>query len=185
MDTEEKYKLVEKIMELCGLESFPTVPSYTLLKVLDGDRLSVIYEELLIVPEEKRETLLKEFLTIAFKNFRSNPYSVGELRILFAALVISAKNSTKPSFSLGESNGVDISDCQCFTCKHKNDKEVLEGYYTGAFDAYKEAIEFVCKLFPDNKSFDWLKISSLLSMLNYEKDCSGALLEEVSLKKGK
>lgn len=85
--------------------------------------------------------------------------------------------------SLSETNGVDIRGCQCFTCKHKNDKEALEGYYTGAYDAYKEAIELVREAFPDDKSADWSKIKSLLSKLDYEKDCSGTLLEETSLGK--
>lgn len=85
--------------------------------------------------------------------------------------------------SISETNGVDIRGCQCFTCRNKNNKDALVGYYTGAFEAYKDAIELVRELFPDDSSPDWLKIKSLISRLDYERDCSGALLEEVEMGK--
>lgn len=87
------------------------------------------------------------------------------------------------SLSISETNGVDICGCQCFTCRNKNNKEALVGYHTGAYEAYKDAIELVRELFPDDSSPDWLKIKSLISRLDYERDCSGALLEEVEMGK--
>ena len=83
--------------------------------------------------------------------------------------------------SISETNGNNIRGCQCFTCRNKNNKDALVGYYTGAYEAYKEAIEFVRELFPDDSSPDWLKIKSLISKLGYERDCTGALLEEVEM----
>lgn len=85
--------------------------------------------------------------------------------------------------SISETNGNNIRGCQCFTCRNKNNKDALVGYYTGAYEAYKEAIEFVRELFPDDSSPDWLKIKSLISKLSYERDCTGVLLEEVEMEK--
>lgn len=84
--------------------------------------------------------------------------------------------------NVSETNGIDISGCQCFTCKHKDDKKSLEGYYTGAYEAYKEAIKLVREAFPVYDVNDFKQINSLIAKLEYEKQCSGALLEEVELK---
>ena len=97
-------------------------------------------------------------------------------------------DETKPSdpdkendtnLNLSETNGDDIRECQCFTCQNKISKDAIAGFYEGSYEAYKNAIEHVRDLFPDDSSPDWLKIKELISRLNYERDCSGALLEDV------
>lgn len=67
--------------------------------------------------------------------------------------------------------------CQCYTCRHKGDYKVLEAYYHGNYDAYKEAVRLVEQL-QELKTVDKGALLSALSKLNYELDCAGAFLEE-------
>lgn len=74
-------------------------------------------------------------------------------------------------------------ECNCFTCKNKDNVDSLVGYYTGCFDALKEAIELTKECQCDNRLDKDLAFKSLLAKLNYELECNGVLLEEVELKK--
>lgn len=189
-------EIINKITDMAGLRKGSEVLSiYQSMSALDTFKLGLIYDYLCDAPKEKRRKFLLKLIRVCF-NTRDKKLYPEELRELFGWCLSDciAENSTETdeieaiakdlnTLRLSETNGVDIRGCQCFTCKHKNDKEALEGYYTGAYEAYKEAIELVREAFPDDNSADWLKIKSLLSKLGYEKDCSGALLEEASLGK--
>lgn len=73
------------------------------------------------------------------------------------------------------------SECQCFTCKNKNNPDLLEAYYHGAFEAYEDAVEIFREEFYNEKLES--KLKSFFNKLQYEKECAGALLEEVIKKK--
>lgn len=185
MRTLKKSVLEIKIMELLKLTGTKNWYAEKALHIIDKEILALIYENLKKVPETHRKScFIKMLKKLPSYNWEKSTGSLSELANEFAITVdsVSIKNKTS-EMHLAETNGVDITGCQCFTCKHKDDKEALEGYYTGAYDAYKEAIELVREAFPIDKSADWLKIKSLLSKLGYEKDCSGTLLEEASLSK--
>lgn len=68
------------------------------------------------------------------------------------------------------------SECQCFTCKNKNNPDLLEAYYRGALEAYEDSIELFREEFSNEKLE--AKLSALFNKLQYEKGCVGVLLEE-------
>lgn len=187
MGTLKKSVLESKIMEMLKLTGSKHWYAEKALRIIDQEVLALMYENLKKIPETQRKScFIKMLKELPSYNWEKSTNSLTELVREFARIVDSACTKNEVSeMPLSETNGVDISGCQCFTCKHKDDKETLEGYYTGAYEAYKEAIELVREAFPDDKSADWLKIKSLLSKLGYEKDCSGALLEEASYALGK
>ena len=87
--------------------------------------------------------------------------------------------------SISETNGNNICGCQCFTCRNKNNKDALVGYYTGAYEAYKEAIELIREQVRDKKAAGCPEILAIICKLDFEKQSSGIFLEEVELgKKG-
>ena len=194
MKLTEKQKTIDKIADMCGLIKTTAISMYRLLEVLSEDEVVLIYEYLSAMPKEKQRKFLAKSMGICLKLHNKMHVSPEQLRKLFDgySILIDIENETKPSdpdkendtnLNLSETNGVDIRGCQCFTCRNKNNKDALVGYYTGAYEAYKEAIEFVRELFPDDSSPDWLKIKSLNSKLSYERDCTGAMLEEVEMEK--
>lgn len=73
------------------------------------------------------------------------------------------------------------SECQCFTCKNKNNPDLLEAYYHGAFEAYEEAIKLFREEFCNEKL--GAKLISFFNKLQYEKECSGVLFEDIVRRK--
>lgn len=73
------------------------------------------------------------------------------------------------------------SECQCFTCKNKNNPDLLEAYYRGAFEAYEDAVELLRKEFY-NENLE-AKLKAFFNKLQYEKECAGVLLEEAVKRK--
>lgn len=190
MKLTEKEKIIDKIADMCGLIKTTAISMYRLLKVLSEDEVVLIYEYLYAMPKEKQRKFLAKSMGICLKLHNKMSISPEQLRKLFDgySILIDIENETKPAdpnkendtnLNLSETNGVDICECQCFTCRNKINKDAIVGFYEGSYEAYKNAIEHVRDLFPDDSSPDWLKIKSLISRLNYERDCSGALLEDV------
>lgn len=190
MKLTEKRKIIDKIADMCGLIKTTAISMYRLLEVLSEDEVVLIYEYLYAMPKEKRRKFLAKSMGICLKLHHKMSISPEQLRKLFDgySILIDIENETKPAdpnkendtnLNLSETNEVDIRGCQCFTCRNKISKDAIVGFYEGSYEAYKNAIEHVRDLFPDDSSPDWLKIKSLISRLNYERDCSGALLEDV------
>lgn len=190
MKLTEKRKMIDNIADMCGLIKTPAISMYRLLEVLSEDEVVLIYEYLYAMPKEKQRKFLAKSMGICLKLHNKMSISPEQLRKLFDgySILIDIENETKPvnpnkengdNLNLSETNGVDIRGCQCFTCRNKISKDALVGFYEGSYEAYKDAIDHVRDLFPDDSSPDWLKIKSLISRLNYERDCSGALLEDV------
>lgn len=96
---------------------------------------------------------------------------------------ISRNENDAHEMNLSETNGDDIRGCQCFTCRNKNNKDALVGYYTGAYDAYKEAIGLIREQVHDKKAAGCPEILAIICKLEFEKQSSGILLEEVETEK--
>ena len=190
MKLTEKQKIIDKIADMCGLIKTTAISMYRLLGVLSEDEVVLIYEYLCAMPKEKQRKFLAKSMKICLKLHNKMRVSPEQLRKLFDgySILIDIENETKPAdpdkendtnLNLSETNGVDIRECQCLTCRNEISKDAIAGFYEGSYEAYKNAIEHVRDLFPDDSSPDWLKIKDLISRLNYERDCSGALLEDV------
>lgn len=191
MKTLKKSVLESKILELFNLTGTKQWYTRRALSIIDKEILTLMHEKLKEVPEKQRvPCFVKMLKTLLPYNRDKSNSSVSELSQEFIAIVGStrvklneerSKNET-PEMNLSETNGVDIRGCQCFTCRNKNNKEALVGYYTGAYEAYKEAIGIIQEQNCKDKA-DCHLIKSILSKLEYERDCSGALLEEAEMGK--
>ena len=196
MKLTEKQKIIDKIADMCGLIKTTAISMYRLLGVLSEDEVVLIYEYLSAMPKEKQRKFLAKSMGICLKLHYKMHVSPEQLRKLFDgySILIDIENETKPAdpdkendtnLNLSETNGVDIRGCQCFTCRNKNNKDALVGYYTGAYEAYKEAIELIREQVRDKKAAGCPEILAIICKLDFEKQSSGIFLEEVELgKKG-
>lgn len=194
MKLTEKQKTIDKIADMCGLIKTVAISMYRLLEVLSEDEVVLIYEYLRAMPKEKQRKFLAKSMGICLKFHHKMYVSPEQLRKLFDGynILIDIENETNPvdtdkengtSLNLSETNGVDIRGCQCFTCRNKTNKDALVGYYTGAYDAYKEAIELIREQVHDKKAAGCPEILAIICKLEFEKQSSGILLEEAEIEK--
>lgn len=148
-----------------------------LLKDYNEDYLLLFYRKLQnIAEEEYRKDFLIKFLKESVSSDKTEKLDIRVLEDLMDAYIL---DLTKKEQSEIERNN----QCQCFTCRNKDNADALIAYYTGCYETLKEIIELTKECQCDNKLNKDLAFKSLLAKLNYERDCNGVLLEEVELKK--
>lgn len=73
--------------------------------------------------------------------------------------------------------------CNCFTCRHSNNIDVLYGYYKADYEAHKMCYEYLKNLgYSEGSLSDKEGIPRLMAILNYEKMSSGCSLKDVESK---
>lgn len=145
-----------------------------LLKDYNEEYLLLFYRKLQnIAVEEYRKDFLIKFLK---ESVSSDKIDTMVLEDLMDAYILDLSKKEQPEIKRDN-------QCQCFTCRNKDNIDALIAYYTGCYDTLKEVIELTEECQYGNKLNKDLAFKSLLAKLNYERDCNGVLLEEVELKK--
>lgn len=145
-----------------------------LLKDYNEEYLLLFYRKLQnIAVEEYRKDFLIKFLK---ESISSDKIDTRVLEDLMDAYILDLSKKEQPEIKRDN-------QCQCFTCRNKDNIDALIAYYTGCYDTLKEVIELTEECQYGNKLNKDLAFKSLLAKLNYERDCNGVLLEEVELKK--
>ncbi len=145
-----------------------------LLKDYNEEYLLLFYRKLQnIAVEEYRKDFLIKFLK---ESISSDKIDTMVLEDLMDAYILDLSKKEQPEIKRDN-------QCQCFTCRNKDNIDALIAYYTGCYDTLKEVIELTEECQYGNKLNKDLAFKSLLAKLNYERDCNGVLLEEVELKK--
>lgn len=145
-----------------------------LLKDYNEEYLLLFYRKLQnIAVEEYRKDFLIKFLK---ESVSSDKIDTMVLEDLMDAYILDLSKREQPEIKRDN-------QCQCFTCRNKDNIDALIAYYTGCYDTLKEVIELTEECQYGNKLNKDLAFKSLLAKLNYERDCNGVLLEEVELKK--
>lgn len=145
-----------------------------LLKDYNEEYLLLFYRKLQnIAVEEYRKDFLIKFLK---ESISSDKIDTMVLEDLMDAYILDLSKKEQPEIKRDN-------QCQCFTCRNKDNIDALIAYYTGCYDTLKEVIELTEECQYGNKLNKDLAFKSLLAKLNYERYCNGVLLEEVELKK--
>ena len=148
-----------------------------LLKDYNEDYLLLFYRKLQnIAVEEYRKDFLIKFLKQSVSSDKKEKLDIRVLEDLMDAYILDLSKKEQPEIKRDN-------QCQCFTCRNKDNIDALIAYYTGCYDTLKEVIELTEECQYGNKLNKDLAFKSLLAKLNYERDCNGVLLEEVELKK--
>lgn len=168
-------RLIENIILMGGVND--TEDFSELLKDYNEDYLLLFYRKLQnIAAKEYRKDFLIKFLKESVSSDKMENLDIRVLEDLMDAYILDLSKKKQPEIETNE-------QCQCFTCRNKDNVDALIAYYTGCYETLKEIIELTKECQCDNKLNKDLAFKSLLAKLNYERDCNGVLLEEVELKK--
>lgn len=70
--------------------------------------------------------------------------------------------------------------CQCFICRHKNDKELLRAYLTGQIEADEQTFEELARIAKGNTPCKREeKLLKLLTCMEFDLGASNEYLEEL------
>lgn len=147
-----------------------------LLEDYNEDYLLLFYNKLQKLDREDRKDFLNKFLKENVSSNKGDKLDINVLSDLMDAYISNISEKKQPKTE-------DDNQCHCFTCRNKDNIDALIAYYTGCYETLKEIIELTKRYECDSRLNKDLAFKSLLSSLNYERDCNGVLLEEVELKK--
>lgn len=168
-------RLIEQIILMSVVND--TEVFFKLLKDYKEDYLLLFYRKLQNIAEkEYRKDFLIKFLKESVSSDKTEKLDIRVLEDLMDAYILNL--SKNKQLEIERDN-----QCQCFTCRNRDNIDALIAYYTGCYETLKEVIELTEECQYGNKLNKDLAFKSLLAKLNYERDCNGVLLEEVELKK--
>jgi len=68
--------------------------------------------------------------------------------------------------------------CQCFTCRHSDDKRLVAAYLQGQIEAYEWFLNWANRNNIPEGSIDGDGLTNILAQIRYNHDSAGCLLSE-------